>query len=113
MPVDTNELEHIVRHILSEFHEDERWPSDIIDRVFSKIYESEHVYLRLYKQIAGYDKATQKYDRPTQQTVNQTIGKLVKEQTKLETIQESVPAELGKDLIQTYTELGPAPNGTD
>jgi hypothetical protein len=105
MVVDTEELDHMVRKILGAYPEDKRWPINIIDEVFLAIENSKYTHLLHYNQMIGDNDKHR-------QAVNQYIGKLVKQYTGLETIQESVPAKLSK-LIKTYTELGPATNGTN
>ena len=104
MPVDTEELNYMIKKILGSYPEEKRWPINIIDEVFS-IIEKNFPYLHQYKRLIGKDKQ----DRLT---VNQMIGKLVKENTGLETLRESVKGQLS-ELNETYTELGPARNGTN
>ncbi len=95
--VDVDEVRHIVKRILATYPIEESWPSNIIDRVFKGI-EDLDVDKRLYKHLIGKNEEYKSI-------VNPLIGKLVKEMTGLETIQESVPATLS-NLIESYTELG-------
>ncbi len=104
MPIDTEELDYMVRKILGSYPEEKRWPINIIDEVFSIIAKSKYVYRPQYDRIAGKS-------GENKHAVNPLIAKLVKEHTGLETIQENLPAQLGKELIQTYTELGQTTDG--
>lgn len=103
MPIDTEELDYMVRKILGAYPSEKRWPSNIIDEVFQVIQESKYVYLPQYKRMVGPN-------GEDKHAVNPYIGKLVKEYTGLETLREGVHAELS-NLIETYTELGQAANG--
>ncbi len=102
MPVDTEELDYMVRKILGNYPEDKRWPINIIDEVFA-IIEKNYSFRHNYNRLIG----------PNEQhkgAVNPIIGKLVKEHTRLESIREAVPAQLST-LIETYTELGLTTDG--
>jgi hypothetical protein len=105
MTIDTEELDYMVRNILDIYPEDKRWPINIIDKVFLVIEKSKYTHRLHYDHMIGNNDEHR-------QAVNQYIGKLVKQHTGLETIQESVPAKLSK-LIKTYTELGQISNGND
>lgn len=104
MPIDTDELDYIVRKVLGKYPEDQPWPINIIDIVFNEI-EKNYPYRHQYDQLIGKD-------GQHKDIVNQMIGKLVKQHTGLETLNESVKSQLnGRNM--TYTELGPKTNGND
>jgi hypothetical protein len=103
MPIDTEELDYMVRKILGAYPEEKRWPINIIDEVFS-IIEKNYPYLHQYNRLIGKDKKDK-------DTVNQIIGKLVKQHTGLETLRE-VTGQLSS-LNKNYTELGSTTDGND
>ncbi len=103
MPVDTEELDYMVRKILGSYPEDKRWPINIIDQVFA-IIEKSYTYHHQYKLLIGIDKQDK-------DTVNQMIGRLVKEHTGLQSLRE-VTGQLSS-LNKNYTELGQVTNGND
>ncbi len=97
MTVRQDELERMVKQILDAFPEDQRWPKNITEEVFV-IIENDMVYRIPYNVMI-------KPDDKHKDEVNQTIGKLVKAFTGLETLREGVPATRTR-LITHYTELG-------
>src|SRR5688572_12879234 len=104
MAIDTEELDYMVRKILGAYAEDKRWPTNIIDVVFDEIEQS-YAYKHQYRYLVGKNEENN-------DIVHQMIGKLVKQHTGLETLQESVKSQLsGRN--ETYTELGPKTNGND
>lgn len=102
MPIDTEELDYIVRRILGSYPEEKRWPVNIIDVVFDEI-EKQFPFRRQYDRLIGKDEQHK-------DIVNQMIGKLVKQHTGLETLREGVKRQLhGRN--ETYTELGQTTDG--
>lgn len=98
MNVDMDELQYLVKRILDDYPQEERWPVNIIEEVFRIIQASRFGYLPQYRQIVG---PGGKYKH----AVNPQIAKLVKDYTGLQTLRDDVPARQ-TTLIETYSELG-------
>lgn len=91
-----DELKNFVQMFLDNVPPDERWAEDIIDQAFLAIEAHVVADTRYHRLVFENQKL--------RETVNQQIGRFVKEYTDLEVIGEEKSPR--SKLIQSYSRLG-------